>query len=92
MLGEATTTELHRDRDSQGMAPLKKDAQDGGAVAGRTRKDIEVQTGKSVISGGNFKKLSARKPKKLNAPPPAVSTPYDMRKNKKLVVKKSSRD
>lgn len=44
MLGEATTTELHRDRDSQGMAPLKKDAQDGGAVAGRTRKDIEGQT------------------------------------------------
>jgi DNA-damage-inducible protein D len=67
MLAEATTTELHRDRDSLGMAPLKKDAQDGGAVAGRTRKDIEAQTGKSVISGGNFKKLSARGPKKLKA-------------------------
>ena len=91
MLGEATTTELHRDRDSQGMAPLKRDAQDGGAVAGRTRKDIEAQTGKSVISGGNFKKLSARKPKKLNAPPPAASTPYDM-KDKKMVVKKLPRD
>lgn len=24
MLGEATTTKLHRDRDSQGMEPLKK--------------------------------------------------------------------
>lgn len=67
MLAEATTTELHRDRDSQGVAPLKKDAQDGGAVAGRTRKDIEAQTGKPVISGGNFKKLSARKPKRLVA-------------------------
>ena len=67
MLGEATTTELHRDRDSQGMAPLKRDAQAGGAVAGRTRKDIEAQTGKSVISGGNFKRLSAGKPKKLKA-------------------------
>jgi len=67
MLGEATTTELHRDRDSQGMAPLKKDAQAGGAVAGRTRKDIEAQTGKPVISGGNFKQLSARKHKKLTA-------------------------
>jgi len=54
-------------RDSQGMAPLKNDAQAGGAVAGRTRKDIEAQTGKPVISGGNFKKLSARKPKKLKA-------------------------
>jgi len=67
MLGEATTTELHRDRDSQGMMPLKKDAHAGGAVAGRTRKDIEAQTGKPVISGGNFKKLTVRKPKKLKA-------------------------
>lgn len=67
MLAEATTTELHRDRDSQGIAPLKKDAQDGGAVAGRTRKDIEAQTGKPVITGANFKQLSARKPKKLKA-------------------------
>ena len=68
MLAEATTTKLHRDRDSQGMAPLKKDAQDGGAVAGRTRKDIEAQTGKPVISAENFKQLTARKPKKLKAP------------------------
>ncbi len=67
MLAEATTTKLHRDRDSQGMAPLKKDAQDGGAVAGRTRKDIETQTSKPVISGENFKQLPAKKTKKLKA-------------------------
>ena len=65
MLAEATTTKLHRDRDSQGMPPLKKDARDGGAVAGRTRKDIESQTGKPVISTENLKQLAARKPKKL---------------------------
>lgn len=64
MLAEATTTKLHRDRDSQGLLPLKKDAQDGGAVAGRTRKDIETQTGIPVISSGNFKKLSAKSSKK----------------------------
>jgi prophage antirepressor-like protein len=29
MLAEATTTKLHRDRDSKGMMPLKKDAKDG---------------------------------------------------------------
>jgi len=67
MLAEATTTKLHRDRDSQGMAPLKKDAQDGGAVAGRTRKDIETQTGQPVIASENFKQLSARKPRNLKA-------------------------
>ena len=60
MLGEATTTKLHRDRDSVGMPRLKKDAKDGGAVAGRTRKDIEQQSGKPVISPGNFKQLAAK--------------------------------
>ena len=67
MLAEATTTELHRDRDSQGMAPLKKDARAGGAVAGRTRKDIEAQTGKPVISTGNFKALIGGRSKRLKA-------------------------
>ena len=65
MLGEATTTKLHRDRDSQGIAPLKKDAKDGGAVAGRTRKDIEKQSGKPVISAENFKQLPSSAPKRL---------------------------
>lgn len=67
MLAEATTTTLHRDRDSQGIEPLKKDAKDGGAVAGRTRKDIEQQTGKPVISADNFKQLTGGKPNKLKA-------------------------
>jgi prophage antirepressor-like protein len=65
MLAEATTTKLHRDRDSRGFDPLKKDAKDGGAVAGRTRKDIETQTGKPVISSDNFKQLDARRQKRL---------------------------
>jgi len=61
MLAEATTTKLHRDRDSQGMDPLRKDAKDGGAVAGRTRVDIEHQTGQPVISSGNFKQSTTRR-------------------------------
>jgi hypothetical protein len=67
MLAEETTTTLHRDRDSQGIAPLTKDARDGGAVAGRTRKDIEQQTGKPVISPENFKSLAGKRTKKLKA-------------------------
>lgn len=65
MLAEATTTKLHRDRDTQGFDPLKKDARDGGGVAGRTRKDIEMQAGKPVISSENYKKLKKKSPKKL---------------------------
>lgn len=57
MLGEATTTRLHRDRDSKGFDLLKRDAGDGGRVAGRTRKDIEKESGKPAISKNNFKRL-----------------------------------
>jgi len=65
MLGEATTTKLHRDRDTKGFVPLKKDAKDGGAVAGRTRKDIEKQAGKPVVTSENFKGLSGKERKKI---------------------------
>ena len=65
MLAEATTTTLHRDRDSQGLGRLKKDAHDGGAVAGRTRKDIEKQTGTPVVSQDNFKELATPRRRKL---------------------------
>jgi DNA-damage-inducible protein D len=54
MLGEATTTKLHKDRNSLGFSRLRSDAKDGGAVAGRTRKDIEEQTKKKVVSPDNF--------------------------------------
>ena len=65
MLGEATTTKLHRDRDSQGLGPLKKDAQEGGAVAGSTRRDIEKRSGKPVVTGENFKRLAGKGKKNL---------------------------
>lgn len=54
MLGEATTTQLTQQKDSRGMEKLRTDAQIGGAVAGRTRADIEQQTGKGVVSCKNF--------------------------------------
>ncbi len=64
MLAEATTTKLHRDRDSKGFEPLKKDAQEGGAVAGSTRRDIERRSGKPVVTGENFKVLAEKGRKK----------------------------
>ena len=63
MLGEAATTKITKDRDSQGMPKLAKDACDGGAVAGRTRRDIEKQTGTKVSTNKNF--LPYDKKKKL---------------------------
>lgn len=54
MLGEATTAQITQQQDSQGMEKLRNDAQKGGAVAGRTRKDIEKHTGRKVVSSHNF--------------------------------------
>ena len=54
MLGEATTTRFHRDRDSKGFKPLKKDAHEGGEVAGSARRDIEKRTGKKVSTRKNY--------------------------------------
>jgi prophage antirepressor-like protein len=65
MLGEATTTKLSTEKDSHGLEALKNDAQIGGGVAGRTRKDIEQQTGKKVISNENFKHQKLLKGKKI---------------------------
>lgn len=54
MLGEATTTRFTKDRDSKEFPELKKDARDGGDVAGNTRKNIENKLGKSIISPENY--------------------------------------
>jgi len=66
MLAEATTTKLHRDRDSRGLDPLKKYAQEGGAVAGSTRRDIEKRSGKPVVTGENFKGLTGKGKKEIS--------------------------
>ena len=56
MLGEATTTRFTRDRDSQKFPELRKDAKEGGDVAGATRRDIERKLGTSVVSSDNYLK------------------------------------
>src|SRR3989338_7382809 len=45
ILGERSTAEIHRTRDSQGTADLKVDAQDGGKIAGDARKNLEAKIG-----------------------------------------------
>lgn len=52
-LAEVTTTELHRTNDSQGMKALKIDAGTGGHIASITRKNIEKELGKSVVTSEN---------------------------------------
>ena len=54
MLGERSTTELHREEDSKGLLKLKKDANRGGKIAGNARKELEKELGRSVVSKSNF--------------------------------------
>lgn len=60
MLAEATTTELTNIHNPNGLEENKKVAKRGGTIAGNTRKEIEADTGKSVITtknAVNFSKL-----------------------------------
>jgi len=54
MLGERTTTEIHRSNDSKGVPRLKDDARVGGQIAGSARKQIERKIGRTIISKNNY--------------------------------------
>jgi hypothetical protein len=54
MLGERSTTEIHRQEKSEGVVKLKHDAHRGGRVAGNARKELEKELGRSVVSKKNF--------------------------------------
>ena len=53
MLAEATTTELAKVHDAQGLHENQQVARRGGKVAGDARKTIEADTGKPVITTQN---------------------------------------
>ena len=66
MLGEASTTEIARNRDVIGFPENRMAAIAGGNVAGKARKDLESKSGKKVVSKQNFLELAESKRKKLN--------------------------
>lgn len=57
MLGEASTTEITRNKAAQGYNENREAAAQGGAVAGRARRDLEQQSGKPIASTENYKQL-----------------------------------
>jgi DNA-damage-inducible protein D len=66
-LGEATSIEMHRDRDSQGFGALKRDATDAGAAAGKARRVIEADLGRPVVSQQNYRALKPPQQEKSEA-------------------------
>lgn len=63
MLAEATTTEISKENNPKTFADNKKIARKGGEIAGDTRKQIEAQTGKKIVSPQNAKVLKEEKNK-----------------------------
>ena len=69
MLGEASTTEIARNDDAQGLGENRSAARRGGRIAGDAKENLEKQTGRKVSVKDNFKQLpEAEKRKQLNGP------------------------
>lgn len=62
MLGEASTKEIAVNTNTQGFDENKKAAKQGGKIAGDARKQLEIKSGKKVVTSDNF--LPEKKQKK----------------------------
>jgi hypothetical protein len=58
MLGEASTTEITRNRDAQGFTQNEQAAHEGGSVAGNARRDLEKKSGRKVVTSENYLSLT----------------------------------
>lgn len=59
MLAEATTTELTRTQNPQGLTQNQEVTREGGGIAGNARKEIEARTGRAVITSKNAATLNS---------------------------------
>ena len=66
MLAEATTAEISKEKKPRTFVENKKIANQGGTIAGNTRKEIEAKTGKKVVSDLSAKQLLVSKTKRLD--------------------------
>ncbi len=63
MLGEASTTEIAKNKNTQGFDENKVVAREGGNVAGKARKDLEKRSNKKVSTRQNYLSKSEDKKK-----------------------------
>ena len=54
MLGEASTTEIAKNKDTKGFVENKQAAKEGGTVAGHARKELEQKSSKKVSTKKNY--------------------------------------
>lgn len=65
MLAEATTTEISKEKHPKTFKDSKQIANQGGTIAGNTRREIEEKTGKKVVTPQNAKQLDKKKNKEI---------------------------
>jgi len=66
MLGEASTTEIAKNKDTKGFVENKQAAKEGGTVAGNARKELEQKSGKKVSTKKNYLSISKQNILKRN--------------------------
>jgi len=66
MLAEATTTEISKEKNPKTFEDSRKIANQGGTIAGNTRKEIEEKTGKKVISKQNAKQIMPKRSNEID--------------------------
>lgn len=64
MLAEASTTEISKQRNPKTMKENKEIAKKGGKIAGDARKQLELESGKNVITSENYL-TNTKKPKQI---------------------------
>jgi DNA-damage-inducible protein D len=66
MLGEASTTEIAKNKDTQGFSQNKIAAKEGGEIAGNARIELEQKSGRKVSTKLNYKSLPEKEIRKLS--------------------------
>lgn len=61
MLGEASTTEIAKNKNAQGFVENHKASKAGGNLAGNARKELEKKSVAKIVSKQNFKDLTGNK-------------------------------
>ena len=65
MLAEATTTEISKEKNPKTFEDSRVIANQGGTIAGNTRKAIEAKSGKKIVSKQNARQITKNKNKEI---------------------------
>src|SRR3989344_2968923 len=65
MFGEKATTDITIAKDAKGFPQLKHTSKEGGQIADNTRKELELELGKPIVTTENYLHLQGKKKRKF---------------------------